>query len=134
MTDWKIINEVIKKIPWNVLFADKDTETCTKMLLEILLKLCSKYVQMKKTKSNSKIPRERIRLFDRIKKLKRVKNNVKGKKKEQNLDKKIQEIEREILIHKRDERILKERRVIENMKENPKMFFNYIRKQENRDG
>ena len=49
------------------------------------------------------------------------------------MDKKIQETEREILIHKRDERILKERRVIENIKEKPKMFFDYIKNQENRD-
>merc|ERR1739840_64575 len=57
----------------------------------------------------------------------------KGRKKAHDLDKKIQEIEREILIHKRDESILKERRVIQNMKEKPKMFFNYIKNQEKRD-
>ena len=103
------------------------------MLLEILLKVCIKFIPIRKVKGNNNIPRERKRLFNRIKKLKRGKNKVKGRKKAHDLDKKIQEIEREILIHKRDESILKERRVIQNMKEKPKMFFNYIKNQENRD-
>ena len=92
-----------------------------------------KVFPMRKNKSHSKIPRERKRLFNRIKKLKRAKNKAKGNKKAQDLDKKIKETESEILIHKRDERIFKERRVIENIKEKPKIFFDYIKNQENRD-
>ena len=131
--NWEIINELVRRIPWEILFKDKDTETCTRMLLEILLKVCIKFIPIRKAKGNNNIPRERKRLFNRIKKLKRAKNKVKGRKKAQDLDKRIQEIEREILIHKRDESILKEIRVIQNMKEKPKMFFNYIKNQENRD-
>merc|ERR1739842_56712 len=109
--NWGIINELVIRIPWEILFKDKDTETCTRMLLEILLKVCIKFIPIRKVKGNNNIPRERKRLFNRIKKLKRGKNKVKGRKKAHELDKKIQKIEGEILIHKRDESILKERRV-----------------------
>merc|ERR1739842_29145 len=86
--NWEIIYELVKKLPWEILF--KDTETCTRMLLEILLKVCIKFIPIRKVKGNNNIPRERKRLFNRIKKLKRGKNKVKGRKKAHELDKKIQ--------------------------------------------
>ena len=39
------------------------------------------------------------------------------------------ETEIKLTEHRKLERNLKENRVIENMKENPKIFFDYIRKQ-----
>merc|ERR1712008_337755 len=67
--NWEIINELVRRIPWEILFKDKDTETCTIMLLEILLKVCIKYIPIRKAKGNNNIPRERKRLFNRIKSL-----------------------------------------------------------------
>ncbi|CAL4086617.1 unnamed protein product [Meganyctiphanes norvegica] len=46
--NWKLINEVLKRIQWEMLFDNKDTESCTITLLEILLKLCLKFFPMRK--------------------------------------------------------------------------------------
>ena len=131
--NWKIMNDVLKRIPWRIIFNDMDTKESIRKFLLILNNVCMKFVPMKKSKSNNKTPRERKRLFDRIKKLKRSKKKVKSKRNVLILDSKIKDIEIEILKHKRNENILKEQRVIENIKTKPKMFFNYIKDQENRD-
>ena len=43
------------------------------------------------------------------------------------------ETQRKLIEHRQQERNLKEKRVIENMKEKPKLFFDYIRKQKVRN-
>ena len=100
----------------------------------ILLKIvCVKFIPIKKQRNKNRIPRERKKLLNRIKMLKRSKHRSKGKKKENDLEKRIKETEIEILNHREQERKLKETKVIENMKLKPKVFFDYIKNQENRD-
>ena len=38
-----------------------------------------------------------------------------------------------LIYHRQEERMIKEKRVIENMKNNPKVLFDYINKQKDRD-
>ena len=38
-----------------------------------------------------------------------------------------------LISHRQEERMTKEKRVIENMKDNPKVLFDYINKQKDRD-
>ena len=45
----------------------------------------------------------------------------------------IREIESEIIRHKKNENKIKEERVIENINKKPKMFYKFIKNQENRD-
>jgi len=64
---WSHINDEINDIPWQILFNDKDTETCTNIFMEYLLMLCFKFIPRKKAKSKSKIPKERKKLLNRLK-------------------------------------------------------------------
>ena len=65
--------------------------------------------------------------------LKRNKENArkrkKGRSKIKEIEESIMETQRKLIEHRQQERNLKEKRVIENMKEKPKLFFDYIRKQ-----
>ncbi|CAL4163585.1 unnamed protein product [Meganyctiphanes norvegica] len=47
---WSTINKEINDIPWHILFNEKNTETCTNILLSCLLMLCIKLIPRKKTK------------------------------------------------------------------------------------
>jgi len=65
----------LRRIPWEIIFTDKNTEECTKKLLRILEIICMKYIPKRKTKDKSDIPRERKKLFGRMKKIKLSKKN-----------------------------------------------------------
>merc|ERR1712243_222654 len=86
----------------------------------------------KSNKGKNETPRERKKLINRIKMLKRNKENARKRKKERSkireIEKSIMETQRKLIEHRQQERNLKEKRVIENMKEKPKLFFDYIRK------
>merc|ERR1712002_1261685 len=56
-----------------------------------------------------------------------------GNKRKKVIDNKILEVEKEILNHKKEERDIKEKRVIENMNKKPKIFHDFIKNKENRD-
>ena len=127
-----LINE-ISVIQWETIFSGKDTETCTNILLTLLEILCIKFIPIKKQRNKRQIPRIRKKLLNRIKMLKRSKRKAKGKKKENDIEKRIKETEKEILNHREQERKLKENMVIENMKRKPKVFFDYIKNQGNKD-
>ena len=68
-----------------------------------------------------------------MKMLKRSKRKAKGKKNEKDIEKRIEETEIEIINHREQERKIKENNVIENMKMKPKVFFDYIKNQKNKD-
>ncbi|CAL4063314.1 unnamed protein product, partial [Meganyctiphanes norvegica] len=126
---WSTINKEINDIPWHTLFNGKNTDTCIKILLSCLLMLCIKLIPRKKPRSKSKIPRERKKLLNRMKMLKREKHRTYSKLKEKMLEKKIHETETMLIHHRKEERRTKEKKVIENMKNNPKVLFDYINKQ-----
>ena len=65
--------------------------------------------------------------------LKRKKHRERNKKKIKCIETTINESEWRLKEHREKERNTKEERVIDNMKDNPKVFFNYIRKQKDTD-
>ena len=130
---WDNINKEINEVPWQTLFNGKNTEECTYIFLKCLLNICMKLIPRKNTKGKSRIPRERKKLLNRLKMLKRTKHRTRSKPKVIVLDKKIQETEDMLLCHRKTERKIKENAVIENMKKNPKVLFDYINKQKDRD-
>merc|ERR1712002_1162261 len=129
--EWDKIRNELKEIQWNEIFKDKDTETCLNILLEIIIKLCKKYIPEKKSRNKNTIPKRR-RIFQKMKLLRRSKRNANNKRKKV-IDNKILEVEKEILNHKKEERDIKEKRVIENMNKKPKIFHDFIKNKENRD-
>ena len=130
---WDNINKEINEVPWQTLFNSKNTEECTYIFMKCLLNICMKLIPRKNTKGKSRIPRERKKLLNRLKMLKRTKHRTRSKPKVIVLDKKIQETEDMLLCHRKTERKIKENAVIENMKKNPKVLFDYINKQKDRD-
>ena len=131
---WSNINEKIKEIPWKKLFEGKDVKKCSEIFISIIIYICFKFIPPKKPPTGSKIPRERKKLLNRLKMLKRSKhrkhkNNVKKKE----VEKKIEETERNLIEHKRRERFDKEMKIIENIKSNPKRLFDYVKKSKNKD-
>ena len=130
---WDNINKEINEVPWQTLFNSKNTEECTYIFMKCLLNICMKLIPRKNTKGKSRIPRERKKLLNRLKMLKRTKHRTRSKPKVIILDKKIQETEDMLLCHRKTERKIKENAVIENMKKNPKVLFDYINKQKDRD-
>merc|ERR1712168_563266 len=130
--EWDKIRKELKEIQWNEIFKDKDTETCLIILLEIIIKLCKKYIPEKKSRNKSTIPKRRGQLFQKMKLLRRSKRSANNKRKKV-IDNKILEVEKEILNHKKEERNIKEKRVIENMNKKPKIFHDFIKNKENRD-
>merc|ERR1712121_577040 len=61
---------------------------------------------------------------------KKIKNKSQQEKKE--MDNKILEAEKEIINHKREERIRKEKMVIKNMNKKTKIFHDFIKNKENK--
>ncbi|CAL4121544.1 unnamed protein product, partial [Meganyctiphanes norvegica] len=105
---WSTINKEINDIPWHILFNEKNTETCINILLSCLLMLCIKLIPRKKPRIKSKIPRERKKLLNRMKMLKREQHRTYSKLKEKMLEKKIHQTETMLIHHrggrKKDER------------------------------
>merc|ERR1712240_174513 len=104
--DWEGINKILKEMPWNELFHGLNNENCTELLLYCIKEICLIKIPKKKKRNKNNIPKERKRLLNRIKMLKRKKRR---KQVERNKEK-----------------------VIDNMKDNPKIFFNYIKEQKNK--
>ena len=90
-------------------------------------------IPRKSKKSNSKIPKERKTLINRIKMLKRKKHRSKNMKDRRKFEENIIETEKMLSIKRNQERYINEKRVIHNMKENPKVLFDYIKKKKDND-
>ena len=129
---WDTVNEKIKEIPWKKLFLDKDSQTCTNIFISIISYICSKLMPPKKPHISSKIPRERKRLLNRLKMLKRSKNRKRNEEKKE-VGRKIEETEKRITEHRKHERYVKEMRIVENIKSNPKLLFDYVKKSRDQD-
>merc|ERR1711895_337870 len=104
--EWDKIRNELKEIQWNEIFKDKDTETCLNILLEIIIKLCKKYIPEKKSRNKNTIPKRRRQLFQKMKLLRRSKRNANNKRKKV-IDNKILEVEifRGAIIKKKNGKI-----------------------------
>merc|ERR1711989_178135 len=91
--DWEGINKILKEMPWNELFHGLNNEDCTELLLHCIKEISLIKIPKKKKRNKSNIPKERKRLLNRIKMLKRKKRR---KQVERNKEK-IKDIETSIL-------------------------------------
>ena len=130
--EWENIKKDLEYIDWKDLFKEKACDVCLKLFIGKIIELCNKYIPTRKgNNTHSKIPKYRKRLFNKIKMLRRSKRKANNRRKEI-IDQKIMEIEKTILENKRDERYLREKKIIENIKEKPKMFYGLIKSNEKR--
>ena len=130
---WKRIIEMIEDIDWDKDFESRDAIAGGKNVLEKLT-ICARENAPKRNNQNkgSKIPRERKKLHNRIKMLKREKHRAYSNERKRRCETKILETEQKIIQNKRNERLEKEKQCIDSMKENPKVFYAFINKQRNR--
>merc|ERR1712240_970772 len=133
--DWERINKILKEMPWNELFHGLNNENCTELLLYCIKEICLIKIPKKK-RNKSNIPKEKKRLLNRIKMLKRKKRRKqteRNKEKIKDIETNILETELKIKKHREHEINTKEEKVIDNMKDNSKIFFNYIKELKDKD-
>merc|ERR1712105_34755 len=78
-------------------------------------------------------PRIRKNMLNRIKMLKRKNNKTRVKNKLRPIENSIIETEKRLAEHRKQEKNTMEEKVIENMKENPKVFYDHVRRQKDKD-
>merc|ERR1712240_988692 len=120
--DWKGINKILKEMPWNELFHGLNNENCTELLQYCIKEICLIKIPKKKKRNKNNIPKERKRLLNRIKMLKRKKRGKqveRNKEKIKDIETNILEAELKIKKHREHEINSKEEKVIDNMKDNP---------------
>ena len=130
--DWKLINELIKLTPWRNIFENKNTIEVGKEFERLITLICKENLPMKMYGRKKKIPKERKKLLNRIKMLKRDKHKAYSKEKKNIIENKIVETEGKLIEHRRKEKLESEKQAIESMKNNPRMFYSYYNKQKNR--
>jgi len=124
---WSEINKELNKV-WKDIFVSEDIQVNTDVLYKILEEIVEKYIPKKRNMLKSYIPRDRKILFQKIRKWK------KGLKKEKNawkimeLKGKIENAEIKIIQSKENEKSDLEEKTLQNIKENPKIFYSYAKK------
>ena len=97
--DWTLIKELLIEIPWKELFHGLNNEECTDLFLYCIKKICLWIIPKKKRNNGSNIPRERKKLLNRIKMLKRKKHKERKKTKIKYIEVKILETELKLKEH-----------------------------------
>ena len=130
--DWKGINENIGRIQWKELFEKGNAIETTEEFLNKIAKISMENIPKKRKEEDRKIPKDIKKLVNRIKMLKRDKHKAKSEEKKKAIENKIVETEVELLERKRRKKLEGEKKAIECMKDNPKMFYSLVNKQKNR--
>ena len=130
--EWEVIKEGIKRTKWKETLKG-DAIEITEIFLKKISKLSLENIpKKKKERKDRKIPREIKKLLNRIKMLKRNKVNAQSKEKKSVIENKIFDSETELIERRRKRKSESEKKAIECMKENPKMFYSLVKKEKNR--
>ena len=133
--DEKELIKRIENIPWEEEGENKNTKEYTEYLFKNINETYQEMIPKKKEKGNDneiKIPIERKRLLGRLKMLKRGKRKAVSEHKKEQLSKNIQETEQEIINQRRREKLKEEKKIIESVKNNPKVLYAYVNKENKR--
>ena len=131
--NWKEIIKEIDNINWQELLENKNTNESTKILNNIINKICIRYVPVKeKNSGKKKIPRERKKLLGRLKMLRQRLRKAINKEKKEEINESIKETDELLIEARRNERLEKELAIIENIPRNTKLLFSYTKKEINR--
>ena len=131
--DWENIRKNIKLVKWSeILEIYKSAADKLKVIMETVMKIveenCTKFKNRNETRKNN-IPRDRKILLRKKKILKtKLKNHNISCERRNHLELNIRNIEKELLMSHKNEKINNEARAIRNIKSNPKHFFTYTKK------
>ena len=104
----------------------------TQLFEDFITEVVIENVPKKSLGNNRKIPKERKRLLNRIKMLKRGKHRAYSRDKKKTIEMKILESEHQLMENRRKEKLENEKRCIDCMIENPRMIYSFVNKQRNR--
>ena len=105
--NWKEINDNIESIDWKQNLKNKDIQEGIIELDEKMTSMCNQNMPKKSKRRKNRIPKERKKMMNRIKMLKRNKHRAYSKEKKKKIDNKIKETERQILESKKKRKVRK---------------------------
>ena len=134
--EWTPIKEELSEVKWKELFTnDMSVENMSELLEEKIFTISEKHTP-KRTQAEKKstIPRNRLKLIRKRKRLKSSLNfekyvkPIKSKQRQEELQKKIFDIEEAMKALVKEEIYIKEMKAIMMMRKNPKFFYSYVKK------
>ena len=132
---WKEVNKRIKEIPWEEVQENKSMEELNEYLIIQIIRICRELIPKKsdtRKDAQRKIPRARRKLLGRMKMLKRGKRKAVSNSKKDEIDKKIQEVEKQLIDERMKERLRNEKKIVERIQKNPKVLYSYVKKENGR--
>ncbi|CAL4210788.1 unnamed protein product, partial [Meganyctiphanes norvegica] len=133
--DWKEVNKRIREIPWDEVQENKSMMELNKYLIIQIIRICTELIPRKsdtRKDASRKIPKVRRKLLGRMKMLKRGKRKAISNSKKDEIDKKIQEVEKQLLDERKKERIRNEKKIVDRIQKNPKVLYSYVKKENGR--
>ena len=133
--DWKKVNKRIREIPWEELKESKSMVELNEFLIRKIIDICTELIPKKNDKRedpSKRIPKVRKKLLGRMKMLKRGKRKAISSSKKDEIDKKILEVEKQLIDERKNERIRNERKIVDRIKTNPKVLYSYMKRENGR--
>ena len=130
--DWKKVNNRLSEIPWDNVKENKSTLELNEFLITLVIKICTELIPKKgymNKDASRRIPKVRRKLLGRMKMLKRGRRKAVSNTKKDELDKKIQEVESQLIDERKKERIKSEKKIVDRIKTNPKVLYSYMKKE-----
>jgi len=96
-----------------------------------IIQICIELIPKKDTRKDAsrKIPKARKKLLGRMKMLKRGKRKAISNSKKDFIDKKIQEVEKQLIDERKKERLRNEKKIVDRIQKNPKVLYSYVKKE-----
>merc|ERR1711874_536291 len=97
--NWKEVNKRIREIPWEEVKENKSMVELNEYLIIQIIQICIELIPKKDTRKDAsrKIPKARKKLLGRIKMLKRGKRKAISNSNKDDIDKKIQGVEKQLI-------------------------------------
>merc|ERR1711872_147834 len=107
---WAGIKQILMELDWPRIFKEKNVVECTQIFLWIITMICCQLIPKKTNKCKEKIPRERKKMLNRIKMLKRQRHTTKNRNDRIKLQESITETEKRLIEHRKQEKSKNEKR------------------------
>ena len=110
------------EIPWEEVKENKSMVELNEYLIIQIIQICIELIPKKDTRKDAsrKIPKARKKLLGRMKMLKRGKRKAISNSKKDFIDKKIQEVEKQLIDERKKERLRNEKKIVDRIKKKPK--------------
>ena len=125
--DWQKMNTEFAQTNWDEVLNTNDVDSSAASMLSLVASVCSKYVPRKLGGKRSEIPRDRKRLMRKRKRLRSQLIRNQNLSRLENIERQLIEIEANLINSYEMELKRLEEQAVEKIKENPKVFYKYVR-------